>query len=573
VSVQIVRHVVEQFLKQERNEVLAIKGAWGVGKTHAWNQFVTEFKKAIRPQRHYSYTSLFGIASLADLRMAILTNSRPTSDIGSRLTFESVNKNWQTLLISRVSWFKQKFGSADGGSILKDVFITLDAFAPSLVSDMLICFDDFERLNTDKLPHDTLLGFISTLKETANCKVVIILNDSQVPKEKETYQRYREKVIDSEIAFNPTVDEAIDWALGTDTPYSDQIAECARKLQIKNVRILRKVANVVLSMVPVIKDKHPGAISLAIHSAVLLTWCYYDKSGQGPSLDFIKNRTLTSAIQGHNKKEPKQDAKPEEAQWAVTLGLYDFLYYDEFDVAVIKVIEQGYLEGSGFEAAVISRDADLRKGDLHQQFINAWHLYHDSFTDNEKELVEALVSKFKAAAHQEGPSSLNSVVSVLRDLDQNESADQLIQYYIGVRSDDPRVFDLDSTPFGRDISDEKLKEAFKMKLAGITASVDLRSAVEHMASSNSWTAEEMSALSFATEDNLYELFKGATSVPVHKIVKACQLFNQPPYEHIAQRTQGALLRLGKDCRLNRIRLRNYGLIVDENGDLVGKRKF
>jgi hypothetical protein len=564
-SVKIVRDVVEQFLKQERNEVLAIKGAWGVGKTHAWHQYVTDYKKDIRPPI-YSYVSLFGIASLADLRMAILTNSRPTCDIGSRMTVESINTNWQTLLLSKVNWFKQKFGNLEGGSVLKDVFVTLDAFTPSLVSDRLICFDDFERLSTDKLSHDTLMGFMSTLKETANCKVVIILNDSQVPDEKATYQRYREKVIDREIQFNPTVDEAIGWALGKDTPYSDQIAECARTLQIKNVRILRKMANVVASLEPAIKDKHAGVITFAIHSAVLLTWCYYDKTGQGPSLEFVKNTTLLSTVKGRKKKEDKPEVKPEEAVWAVTLGLYKFNYYDEFDAAVVKVIEQGYLEGSGFEVEADKRNADLRKGDLRQGFIDAWSLFHDSFSNNEKELVETLASKFEAAAHQEGPSSLNAVVTLLRDLDQNERADQLIQHYIRARGDEPAVFDLDQG-FGRDVSDETLRAAFAVKLAVVTENVSLRTAVEHMATSNGWSPEEMAAVSLATADDLYQLFKGPTSVPVHKMVALCQRFNQPPNEHIAQRTQEALLRLAKDCRLNRIRMRSYGLRIDDNGDL------
>jgi hypothetical protein len=151
-------------------------------------------------------------------------------------------------------------------------------------------------------------------------------------------------------------------------------------------------------------------------------------------------------------------------------------------------------------------------------------------------------------------------------LDQNERADQLIQHYIRARGDEPAVFDLDQG-FGRDVSDETLRAAFAVKLAVVTENVSLRTAVEHMATSNGWSPEEMAAVSLATADDLYQLFKGPTSVPVHKMVALCQRFNQPPNEHIAQRTQEALLRLAKDCRLNRIRMRSYGLRIDDNGDL------
>src|SRR5258706_9037602 len=92
-SVKEVRDVVEHFLSQPDTEVLAIKGAWGVGKTYAWHHLIEEFKSKVSPET-YCYVSLFGITSLADLRMAILTNSRPVEDVGSRMTLDSINRNW-----------------------------------------------------------------------------------------------------------------------------------------------------------------------------------------------------------------------------------------------------------------------------------------------------------------------------------------------------------------------------------------------------------------------------------------------------------------------------------------------
>ena len=235
-SVKEVRDVVEHFLSQPDTEVLAIKGAWGVGKTYAWHHLIEEFKSKVSPET-YCYVSLFGITSLADLRMAILTNSRPVEDVCSRMTLDSINRNWWTLAVAKVNLVRQKLSNLDGGAVLKDVFVTLEALTPSLINNRLICFDDFERLDTGKLSHDTLLGFISTLKETAECKISIILNDAQVPEEKKMYQIYREKVIDKEIRFDPTVEEAIAWGLSDDAPYSQQVKDCAKLLDIRNVRI------------------------------------------------------------------------------------------------------------------------------------------------------------------------------------------------------------------------------------------------------------------------------------------------------------------------------------------------
>lgn len=563
-SVEITKDVVERFLAQSRNEVLAIKGAWGVGKTYAWHQLVTKYKNKIQP-RTYSYVSLFGVSSLADLRMAILANSRAVEDIGTKMSLTSINQHWWTHGIAKLSLLKRQLANVDGGSTLKNVLVTFDALAPSLLTDRLICFDDFERIDGLKLSHDALMGFISTLKETANCKIAIILNDAQVPKEKETFQKYREKVIDKEIQFDPTVDEAIAWGLDDDAPYAQQVKDCARRLEIKNVRILRKVASVVASLEPAIKGKHTAVVSLAIHSAVLLTWCYYDKSGLAPNIDFVKGINLLSTIKGRNKDGETVTTTPEEDRWTAVLSIYKFGYFDSFDASIVRVIEQGYLEGSGFGAEVARREADYRKGDLNQKFADAWNLFHNSFADNEKEVVEAITQSFESSAHQQNPSDLNAVVTLLRDLGRGSDADQLIQGYIVARGHEPDVFDLNSNPFGSHVTDMGIKSAFAARLQTLPRSVTLRQAVEKMATTNGWTNEEQSVLSAASADDLYSLFKGKVSVPLHKIIAACLRFNQAPLAHIAQRTVEALRRLGKESPLNKIRLRRYGIDPEAGG--------
>ena len=75
-STATVRSVIARFLSTETPEVLALKGAWGVGKTYAWSQLVKELKDGIKV-RDYCYVSLFGISSLRELRLAIFANTKP----------------------------------------------------------------------------------------------------------------------------------------------------------------------------------------------------------------------------------------------------------------------------------------------------------------------------------------------------------------------------------------------------------------------------------------------------------------------------------------------------------------
>lgn len=63
-------------------EVLAIRGAWGVGKTYAWNVFLKEAKNKNKiALKKYSYVSLFGINSLDELKFSIYLNAKDISFI------------------------------------------------------------------------------------------------------------------------------------------------------------------------------------------------------------------------------------------------------------------------------------------------------------------------------------------------------------------------------------------------------------------------------------------------------------------------------------------------------------
>jgi hypothetical protein len=56
------------------------------------------------------------------------------------------------------------------------------------ISDLLICLDDFERMPKDGMQMEEVLGFVTTLKEEKNCKVVLIFNDEELGERSEVYR-------------------------------------------------------------------------------------------------------------------------------------------------------------------------------------------------------------------------------------------------------------------------------------------------------------------------------------------------------------------------------------------------
>jgi len=93
-SLALIKSETERFLADTEPAVLCITGAWGVGKTFAWNRHLqdAQTRQAIGPE-HYACVSLFGNNSLDDLKYAIFENTVATTGIGIEPSLETLRSN------------------------------------------------------------------------------------------------------------------------------------------------------------------------------------------------------------------------------------------------------------------------------------------------------------------------------------------------------------------------------------------------------------------------------------------------------------------------------------------------
>ena len=189
-SVRVTKAVLKDFLTNAETNVLALTGAWGTGKTYAWREALLAHKKDIQ-FKNYCYISLFGINTMAELRMALFTKSVAVATLGAKVDFDTVNEHWGSMT---KDWMKGQYGrfaplfkSLPHGST---VSLGLETLAPSVVRDTLVCFDDFERQTTIKA--EDVLGLITELREERGCKVALIFNAEQL-REKDAYRAYRSR--------------------------------------------------------------------------------------------------------------------------------------------------------------------------------------------------------------------------------------------------------------------------------------------------------------------------------------------------------------------------------------------
>lgn len=241
-SIQLVKDEILKFLSTAEPEVLCIKGEWGVGKTFAWNLYLTNARdqNAIALPR-YAYVSLFGIGSLDELKYSVFENSMKVSDIGIEPSLESLKSNTAATadrlgrkslrFLQQVPLFKNNLGG------LAPVWYMS-------VRKTIICIDDIERRGKDLTIRD-VMGLASNLKEHKGCKVALILNDGQFGEDQAEFQTFYEKVVDYTLKYVPTPKESALIALTEETMTGRLLANHCVSLGISNIRLIKKIEQVV----------------------------------------------------------------------------------------------------------------------------------------------------------------------------------------------------------------------------------------------------------------------------------------------------------------------------------------
>jgi len=555
-SVATVKTVAERFIRNPKPEVLALKGAWGVGKTYTWNQIVKSNKDQSGLE-YYSYISLFGVSSISQLALSIFTTSRNIKLVGTKLDFTSLNKEWLAL---GKSGFKSltNFVKKLDLPYSKNLSVGLDQLAPALIGNTIICLDDFER---SQIKPEEIMGFISYLKEEKDCKVVLIFNQGELKEKEETYNKYREKVIDIELLFSPSPSEAIGLAFPQDMPHRELAAQCAMALKIVNIRLLMKISELWTTLLkPALDKMHPDVLRQAVMTLVLLAWAYYDRNENKPNFDFILK---WERFTWHLNEKDKDNIDPKTKNWAAILTNYGLSHIDEFDYAISRVIEYGHIE----ETCLIEEAAKLNDHfiaiDQDKSFTEAWSFFHNFFSDNSGELIDALRDSFKKSYLQISPNNLNATVRLMRQLGRDDIANEMIEHYIEKRGNNYALFDLENQPFSENVDDTILRERFKEACTKGRQLPTLLDSVLAIAKQHGWSQEQILAVEQATEDDFYNLFLQNQGDQLTTVVRACLQFQTiGGRQHLAEKPRAALERLGRQSKLNELRVRKFGLTIN-----------
>ncbi|WP_271461381.1 P-loop NTPase fold protein [Pantoea leporis] len=551
-TLKVVKDQILKFVSQSTPSVMAIKGEWGVGKTFSWNKFLDEAKQeSMISASRYSYVSLFGISSLEKLKQSIFENAISKESIGNAPSLETLSSNTKGMLetLGRSSLNKLR-----DLPYLKVATPAIEAWSFMSISQYLICIDDLERKGT-ALEIKEVLGLISLLKEQKKCKVVLLLNDGT--NEVKDYEKFKEKVIDVELQFSPLPHECAKIAYDGSKEYHKDLSEYSTELGIKNIRILNKIERSISSVWRYFDDSEADVKVQFLKSVTLMSWAYYcSKSDSNvPNLEFIESLGSIYSVGG-------KDATEEEKKWKEILLSFNFISVNELDKKIASLVRHGYVDGDELTLALNeanSRSIQFKKSN---SFRKAWETFHDSFNDNEDEVIESFYSSLKENVSEISPNDLDSVIGVLRFLGYEVKASELIDFYVDERRSTPEIFNLNSFDIYRPLKDEVLKLRFEKAFSESVPKRSLQEVLEFLSGRNGWNDEDVDVLDDASIEDYYNFFKSlsgphltstiATSLKFSRIGNASEKMIS-----ITHKVKVALQKIADESKLNKLRMEKF----------------
>ncbi|MAA93983.1 MAG: hypothetical protein CML22_06795 [Rheinheimera sp.] len=348
-SAQFVREHLKQYANKKQPGVFALVGEWGVGKTHLWNELISSETFAGRSK--YSYVSLFGIDSVTAIEKELFINHVPLSKASKPadlntfmdlikdtrgLKTTSVEKGYKYLawVYKGLGWISHVFGRVP---IISEYVAGFDIPLYKLLphNDTLICFDDIER-HSSGLDLEDFFGYLEKLKTSKSAQIVLLLNRDQL--RCDIYRKYKEKVIDYELLFAPTPEEAFDIAFSKPIPddaYEVLKAQCCN-LKINNIRILMKIARSVEQILPLLSDKLPETYQQVLYPLVLIHLsdaCSASIPETIPPIDYIRNYTMYQFLD--------EDKEKMKSGWRDTLFAAEFESAGDIFSPLVKGVTSG----------------------------------------------------------------------------------------------------------------------------------------------------------------------------------------------------------------------------------------
>lgn len=362
-----VARTLDCFLQHDTKKAFLLKGRWGVGKTYFWKSYINERLCQTSPIREskYAYVSLFGLDSIESVEQLIFAQTvivKPNNEL--------VRKGNSLRKIT--PWIEAIPG-------LDKIAGIINRLGVMFIKDTLVCFDDLERLGVG-LPLAEVFGFMATLKEQNNCRIVILSNDDEISGDNRTaFVHYHEKVIDQTAPFSPPPNECAQIVF-SGCEDINHLAQILVRLPLSNIRIIRLAAWLMEDVTPLLNDRLPETIRIVREHILMLTAFARDKSFQ---IDV--NRVASWSIADVYLEDNSSDEASTLSKRLLELGYV----HSEVDNLIIALIHDGICNTEAFSRELDNIDSQFRRHEVTAQLNAAWSQFNGNFVADTEQVLTA----------------------------------------------------------------------------------------------------------------------------------------------------------------------------------------
>jgi hypothetical protein len=477
-----------KLLAQPDNNVIALSGKWGTGKTHLWN----EVKKETPDDtvQNALYVSLFGLSSVDQVKRKLI--ERAIRGVESHCgIFDGMKNLFNAGVKAAATHYKALAALSDLNALL---------MAPVVLREKVIVIDDIERKH-EKLGIDEVLGFIDEYAKEFRVRFVLILNDDQLSSKadhEKLWATFREKVVDQEIRLLTTAEEAFAIAIElAPSKYADAIKRASVICGLTNIRIAVKIiraANQILHG----RDLDELIQARVVPSIVLFSAIHYHGLSDGPDFKFALNVGNMDRMRFDRvkDKEPTREEKREDA-WRLLMQELGIYGCDDFERRLVDLLESGLFDAVSIEEIVsryaIEKEA-LEVREAAQQFLK--RVFLDHRVDEAQLVAEA--AAFPPKAGLLDPYVATQLDSILTEMPRGAAVGEAIVdgWLTAFKSSNPTKVD-DENPFNNPLH-PKIRAEFVRIKAELHANATVVEACMSIIANSGWGTLQEVAMRRAT---------------------------------------------------------------------------
>lgn len=230
------------------DRVIMIDGCWGIGKTYQLLAHIRGQSKADKKKKKYVYVSMFGKETIDDIHTELYTKMYPGKKVAKMairmipkvaplivegvdlveslsyaLKTEATEQNTEAESVDPSVAYGEKINSIVSGIADMQKPVEKSKIKKRKKVNTIVIFDDFERLDFEKISIKTLMGYLHSLI-LQQIKLVIACNEKEILKttneeDKTEYKDFREKVFDRRYAITASDEDVMRSYWGEDKKY------------------------------------------------------------------------------------------------------------------------------------------------------------------------------------------------------------------------------------------------------------------------------------------------------------------------------------------------------------------